>query len=595
MPNLVTKKFKVHNAEQFMESLSEIEATTFYFYVGKTDSWADEANVPAPTDSFANTNYTYWDQMLAAKKLTPADVSHIIPRKNWTYNNTYDAYDHEKNDLYDSDFYVVTEDFNVYKCLQNNLSNGTSTVKPTGTGLNPIKTEDGYVWKYMYTIKTQDVLKFTTAEFIPVKKVGIEEIGTKQYDIQAASTDGAIDIINKTSNGYFVINMTTAPTDVNNESQDFIEGEILQGGTSGATATLIDHVALSNVVTISPIQGTFQKDEQILGQLTNARSFISETPRSSYLFDEGTISSAVNTTTMLLSTSANNSADNLYVGSTIYITNNAAQGEKSKIIAFDSQLRRITVETPFTVEPNTSSGYIISPTVSVTGTGQLCEARAVGNNTHGLTEVVVLNKGSGYNQAQVSFSANSLYGNGATAKAIIGPIGGHGKNALEELGGNQIMIDVRLSGNESGYFTTDNDYRQIGIFRDPISNDDKISFFTAPLADQATRLTLQDISGLFEIDEYVYVGDNLSNSTANGIMIDIRDRKNMRLTNVLGTFNDGDVIIGETSGAVAVISENGVAISDIMPYSGDILYVENRAKVQRLTDQVENYKIVLEF
>ena len=53
MPNLVTKKFKIHNAEQFVESLSEIDATTLFFFVGKVDLWENEANVPPLTDSFA--------------------------------------------------------------------------------------------------------------------------------------------------------------------------------------------------------------------------------------------------------------------------------------------------------------------------------------------------------------------------------------------------------------------------------------------------------------------------------------------------------------------------------------------------------------
>ena len=57
MPNLVTKKFKIHNAEQFMESLKEAVATNLFFFIGKIDKWEDETYVPAPTDSFANTNY----------------------------------------------------------------------------------------------------------------------------------------------------------------------------------------------------------------------------------------------------------------------------------------------------------------------------------------------------------------------------------------------------------------------------------------------------------------------------------------------------------------------------------------------------------
>ena len=54
-------------------------------------------------------------------------------------------------------------------------------------------------------------------------------------------------------------------------------------------------------------------------------------------------------------------------------------------------------------------------------------------------------------------------------------------------------------------------------------------------------------------------------------------------------------ITGNTSGATAVIVANGVSDPDMKPYSGDILYIENRTNVTRATNQIEDFKIVLEF
>jgi hypothetical protein len=69
--------------------------------------------------------------------------------------------------LEDSNFYVVTDDYNVYKCLDNN--NGAySRNKPTGSQLEPIKTADGYIWKFMYNIPINLRNKFYTDEYIPV-------------------------------------------------------------------------------------------------------------------------------------------------------------------------------------------------------------------------------------------------------------------------------------------------------------------------------------------------------------------------------------------------------------------------------------------
>lgn len=64
-------------------------------------------------------------------------------------------------------FYVVTDEYNVYKCLDNNNGN-LSKIKPTGTQLDPIKTSDGYIWKFMYNIPINLRNKFYTDEYIPV-------------------------------------------------------------------------------------------------------------------------------------------------------------------------------------------------------------------------------------------------------------------------------------------------------------------------------------------------------------------------------------------------------------------------------------------
>ena len=119
MARLVTTKFKVHNAEQFIESLGETSATNLYLFIGKVQEWEDEDAPPAPNEAVANTLYSYWDQIIAAKKVTSADVKHIITRYNWESNTAYTAYAHTNPDQLANNFYVVTEDFNVYKCLDN--------------------------------------------------------------------------------------------------------------------------------------------------------------------------------------------------------------------------------------------------------------------------------------------------------------------------------------------------------------------------------------------------------------------------------------------------------------------------------------------
>ena len=81
----------------------------------------------------------------------------------------------------DAKFYVMNSAYEVFKCLYNgeNPSNTTgqnATEEPTvaggnydsATGLYTETTGAGYIWKYMYTIPTDDVLKFLSSDFMPI-------------------------------------------------------------------------------------------------------------------------------------------------------------------------------------------------------------------------------------------------------------------------------------------------------------------------------------------------------------------------------------------------------------------------------------------
>jgi len=600
MPNLVTNKFKIHNAEQYIESLSETSATNLYLFIGKVNAWSDENDPPAPTDSIANTSFDYWRSMISAKKITSADVSHIIPRINWESNTSYTAHSQSNNEQSANNFYVVTDQLNVYKCLQNNVANGTSTIKPTGTGTGLIELSDGYKWKYMYTISPQDTLKFTTSEYIPVKKVGVLNDGSNQYTVEQSAVDGAIDVINRTSNGDFLAQFSATPTDSTGvEVRDFVVGEVITGQSSGNKGVVITYSSGANTLTYFPnANALFTSSEIVVGNTSGAQATLSEDIISTYKFEQNVFSSVTNTTTLQLATDANTTSDSVYVGSTLYITNNAGRGEQSVISAYDAALRRVTVQNAFTITPNTSSGYTISPTITINGDGSDAKARSIGNSTFGVQDILVTNKGLNYTTASISITANGSHGTGANADVIIGPVGGHGFNAIEELAGNRVMVDSRITGNESGFFTTDNEFRQVGLVRDPLQSANANAFFSSDLADQSSKITVREVAGTFQADEVVFQGDSLSNSTANGVVVDFLNNNRLRLNQVSGSFVSNSTvnsITGNTTGATAIIVANGVSNSDMKPYSGDILYIENRTNVTRATNQIEDFKIVLEF
>jgi len=69
--------------------------------------------------------------------------------------------------LEESLFYVLTSEFNVYKCISNN-NNVPSVNMPTSTSTDIITTPDGYKWKFMFTIPIAQRNKFLSNVWMPV-------------------------------------------------------------------------------------------------------------------------------------------------------------------------------------------------------------------------------------------------------------------------------------------------------------------------------------------------------------------------------------------------------------------------------------------
>jgi len=207
MAAIITNKFRINNAEQFVESFSETAATTYYLFVGRSHSWATDtdgqgrsinegtdASPPTPNDDVSSEFYNY-DDMLGAKLLTSSDVSHVIPRRNWTTGTTYDMYEHNisssnaansgATNLFDSTFFVMNSSFAVYKVIENDGATA-STVEPTSTSNSIFETSDGYRWKYMYSLTSSETLNFMSTDFIHV---------STDSTVSAAAVDGALDTI----------------------------------------------------------------------------------------------------------------------------------------------------------------------------------------------------------------------------------------------------------------------------------------------------------------------------------------------------------------------------------------------------------------
>ena len=550
MPAIVTNKFRIHNAKQFVEAFDEVSTTSgaaitdssgllntnMYLFIGKVTAWSDDTAPPTPTDSVSNTVYNHWRDMIAAKKIGSTDVSHVCPRYNWTSGTNYFAYTHANNALFDQTFYVMTEDYNVYKCLSNNNTDGTSTTKPTGTGTSIVATGDGYKWKFMYQISAARALKFVTPSYMPAQRVRKSNTAIAnttdssfQYDVEIAantSGNGAIEVAHVTAGG---------------TGYKFETGVVQSGTFSTTTCKIV---------------GTGLADSTLVG---SDIYFTSEAGSSGVTGKGGTITD--------------------YVAST-------------DVVTWTPALASANV-------PADGDGYSIGPKVAITGDGQGANVRATNSASGVVGDIVVVAGGNNYGNAVATITANSSHGSAAAITPVIGPRGGHGDDAVEELGGFFVMVNSRLEYGESGNFTTNNDFRKIGLIAQPLYANGDVA--TATTADQCVTITVQSWNSTAYAEDATLTG---ALSGATGKIVDFKSNTTIRLVDVImgsnttagydsiaGSFQANETI---TQGSASA-NTSAVAGGDFEKFSGDILYIENRSPVTRADDQIEDVKLIIEF
>ena len=207
-----------------------------------------------------------------------------------------------------------------------------------------------------------------------------------------------------------------------------------------------------------------------------------------------------------------------------------------------------------------------------------------------------------YSDTSLSSAANIGSGTGGSVQPIISPKGGHGKDAVHELGGHFVITNVKLEQNEGADFTVSNDFREVGLVKNPF-NFGTTTVATASTARQTSKITLSGApSTAYQIDEKITqsvtgaVGKVVEFDSTNNIIYYQQEKYanyGLHANGNLVAFSGTNVITGATSTGVATAAT--YATPELQPDSGKVIYVENRRPISRASDQTEDIKIVVEF
>lgn len=235
--------------------------------------------------------------------------------------------------------YVMTDEFNVYKCLDNGLG-APSTYKPVGTVVDPVIMPDGYMWKYMYSIPIALRNKFLTDVYMPI----VTALRGQFYSNGTVSTVQ----IDSAGKNYTFASITIQGDGYRESDPLFITGTNLtlngSGYTSGATVSIAPPFS-SNVWT----NGV----SVLLGQKINYNGNIYEV----------TLPGILNTPAPVHKSGivSNGTAALKYIGSTAKAVANISAGAVTSV-SLVGGVREVDMS-------NGGSGYNSAPAVSFYGGG----------------------------------------------------------------------------------------------------------------------------------------------------------------------------------------------------------------------------------
>ena len=471
--------FSLYLARDFLEEI-QYQRNNYYYFLGNK-SLTDEFPISTLEDTISIRN-----NILFMDKLLPANVSLGIKKYVWSSGTVYDKWDHTQ-DMSNKQFYVITSDLSVYKCLDN--GNGlASTIEPVGNDLYTTHTSDGYTWKYMYSISTFHNRKFSTPQYIPVQRALSEsfysrgsvsavmiESGGSGYEETLltkikVSNGGAVLLPQIDDNGS-IIGVTIVDGGMNYSSPPTLSVEVPRGGdaiwsgkfgnTSAQLQAIVQNGSIVHVAILDPgIKYPKLSETQIVVQGDGTGAKIMPVVYQGQVIDAVLLDGGQGYTYIKCTVVGNGTGATCKA----VFTPSFVQSDQSDVeqLSVDGAIYSIHVQ-------NTGSNYSDSASIVIDGDGSGATAQLVIDHGN-IHRVKITNPGKDYTWAKPRIIDST--GSDAELYCILPPYNGHGFDATRELFASRVLI-AATTREYKGFSLKDQIYHTFGIttgFRNLVDN-----------------------------------------------------------------------------------------------------------------------------
>mgnify|MGYP001478958852 CR=1 FL=1 len=571
------------------------QKSRFGYFLGKTIGWESNETPQNPSNSYAY-EVDARNNIITTKRISSSDVALVVPRTDWTSATVYDQYDDYYQDLkqYATGFI------------------SSSITNPVVIGLDT---------KFLTEVKVGDrllTIANNTSDFIGTVKsitsdtrivlednaaIALSEESYQLHRIFAAPSgataieDAKMYVMNSEFNVYKCLDNNNNAVSVV-EPMGFNPPQASDGYIWKYLYTIpvgIRNKFLTNAympVTVS-LQESFYSSGQILKNniiITNGGSGYDDNTQI-IVYPQGLGAEVVPVIDggQIVDIIVNNSGDGypfaifeiVGAGSGAEITCSFPIGDVStqqsdvELSAIEGAIHCIKVMA--------GGSNFVSPTVTIRGDGTGATATAVVNNG-AIEKIVMTSVGSGYSYANVVFSDTT--GRWAYARAIMSPIGGHGKNSVNELHAKTVMMYSSISTEKNQGFTLANDYRQIGIVKNMRTFGDS-ALYNGTLGSACYKILLSPfIAADIYLDAKLCIKTDSLNSEFAVVAIDgdyallqPLTKKEISVGNYLYNKDTGDKVNGNFYQVLEIVSPT------VDKFSGELLFIDNRASFTPSNEQ----------